>query len=558
MLPTAVRIVVGFSISLVAGGTSALPAPPDLVLLHGKVFTSDPKHLHAEALAIRGERVVAVGTSRQIEALAGPTTRRIDLGGRTVIPGIDDAHAHLEVFPKSLVEVPIESRDPTWTELREAVTGAVARAPKGSILLGTIGPTLFHGSEATRGSLDKLAPDLPLILVTLTGHAAIVNSAALARAGIRDDQPDPVGGRYERSAEGVLTGTLREYAVFRLFRILAEQTPDADAIEQLRATLAEAAQLGVTTIQDMSDALPPERCVSLLARIPVPVRVRVIRMPGTTLSGRDTREGLSVKSPMPLISVSGTKWLTDGTPLEGTLAPRQLHRIESGAPREPLFDDLALLFPRSELESMLRETLQSGDQLIVHVAGYPAAKAMLEAMKATGGPKVWATRRVRFEHGDGLFADLVPRARELGVIVVQNPTHLAAAGVLSKELFAEFFSRSQLLHSLVAAGIPLALGSDGEINPYRDIMLAATHPDRPSEAITREQAVIASTLTAAYAEFAEKERGSLAPGKLADLAVLSQDIFSVPPSELPKTAAILTLVGGKVAYDAKVLNPSIR
>lgn len=202
---------------------------------------------------------------------------------------------------------------------------------------------------------------------------------------------------------------------------------------------------------------------------------------------------------------------------------------------------------------MLRESLQRDEQLMVHVAGDRTAETFLNAMEATGGEKQWAQRRVRLEHGDGLMPDLVPRAKRLGVIVVQNPTHFTLGELMVKR-FGE--KRSQMLQpvrSLLEAGIPVALGSDGPLNPFLNIMLAASHPGNPKEAITREQAVVAYTLTSAYAEFAEKDKGSLEPGKLADLAVLSQDIFAVPADDLFKTESVLTMVGGKVVYDAKVL-----
>ncbi len=549
--------VVGLSLALLCAQAAAQPVPPDLVLLHGKVFTSDAKQPYAEAVAIRGERILAIGDSRHIESLAGTRTRRINLGGRTVIPGIDDAHAHLDVVPVGLVQLPFKSPNPTWSDVTAAVTAAVLQVAKGTILQGEVGPAVFYGSEATRDSLDKLAPDNPVILVTFTGHAAILNSAALVRFGIRDDLSDPAGGRYERDANGRLTGTLREYAVLALSRTLAHLTSDADAVAQLSEVLHNAAKLGVTSVQDMNDSMTPERCVALLKQIPTPIRVRVIRMPGTTPAGRDTQEGISVaKFPGPRITVSGTKWLTDGTPLEGTFVPRE--GPSDGSDRLGAFvgENLEPLFPRSELEAMLRETLKSDDQLIVHVSGYPAAEAMLDAMKATGGAQVWANRRVRFEHGDGLFANLIARVKELGVVVVQNPVHLAVSQLNAKVFTRERLSKSQPLASLVAAGIPVALGSDAPMGPFRDIMLAASHPNRPSEALTREQAVLASTLTGAYAEFAEKEKGSLVPGKLADLAVLSQDIFTVPSRQLPETESVLTVVGGQIVYDAKVLTAS--
>lgn len=163
---------------------------------------------------------------------------------------------------------------------------------------------------------------------------------------------------------------------------------------------------------------------------------------------------------------------------------------------------------------------------------------------------MWVGRRVRFEHGDSLFPDLMGRVKEYGIVVVQNPSHLMGLSSAG----GSAFNKAQPLRSLLAAGIPVALGSDGPTNPFLNIMFATIHVNRPSEAITREQAVVAYTLTSAYAEFSEKEKGSIEPGKLADLAVLSQDIFTVLPDDLPKTQSVLTLVGGKTVYDAGVVH----
>jgi predicted amidohydrolase YtcJ len=199
---------------------------------------------------------------------------------------------------------------------------------------------------------------------------------------------------------------------------------------------------------------------------------------------------------------------------------------------------------------MLRESIKYNDQLILHVSGTPASRAMLDAMEATGGARTWRDRRVRFEHGDGILPRFIPRLKALGVIVVQNPRHLDLGELRAHS----FFASSQPLVSLLAAGIPLALGSDGPLNPFLDIAFACTDPDRPGEALSREQAVIAYTRTSAYAEFAEREKGSLEAGKLADLAVLSQDIFTVSLEQLRSTRSVLTMVGGKVVYDAHALS----
>jgi len=524
-------------------------AAPDLILFNGKMFTSNQARLYVQALAIRGDRILAVGDSDKIKGLAGPRTKVIDLGGRTVIPGINDAHNHLEIGPSNAMDLQFKNFDPSWEEVKGKIAGAVAMAPKGSFIRGDIGLHVFRDVSVNRESLDKVAAERPVILTSITGHAIIANSAALKAAGFREDQPDPLGGRFERLPNGRLSGVLREYARFQMVRNLANITSDDDAVAQLRETLAQASKFGITTIQDMSNAMPPERCVRLLQQVPASIRVRIIRMPTTTPSGRDIREGWPRPAVSnPLLTVSGTKWMLDGTALEGTFLPRP-----DSTPLGQRVQHLAMTFPLSELAAMLHESLRKDDQLILHVSGRPAPEAILQAMEDAGGEKVWARRRVRFEHGDGLVPELIPVVEKMGIIVVQNPTHLDG-----KDAVPSFGSQAseaglQPLRSLLRAGISVAFGSDGPMNPYLNIMFAITHPDNPSEAITREQAVIAYTATSAYAEFVEKEKGSLEPGKLADLAVLSQDIFSVPTAELPKTQSVLTLVGGKTVYDAGVL-----
>jgi predicted amidohydrolase YtcJ len=521
----------------------------DLILYNGKVFTGRPEQTQAEAIAIRGERILAVGSHRGIQALSGAGTKRIDLGGRLLIPGLNDAHYHLSVAPTDAIEVKLRTRDPTWEELKTALKDSVASTPSGTLLLADIAATVFNDSRVDRAALDAITLDHPVILGTLTGHAEIMNTPALAKAGVDEAIRDPLGGRFERDAAGRLSGVEREYAVLQVDRHLAGVTSDVDAERQLQKVLERAAEWGITTIQDMSNGIEPERAVRLLSAIPTPIRVRVIRMPLTSAGGRDLREGRSVaEHPAPLISVSGTKWFLDGVPLEFTFDPRGSHSW-AAQPFDETVRVLPPIFEPRELTAMLREALQNNDPLLLHVAGYPAAAAMLTAMEQTGGARVWASRRVRFEHGDGLLPDLIPRTKALGIVVVQNPTHFVALGDQVVQL-------AQPVKTLSDAGIPLAFGSDGPLNPYLNIMLAVTHPRQPAEGLTREQAVVVYTRGSAYAEFAERDKGTLEPGKLADLAVLSQNIFRAPISSLPETRALLTLVGGHIAYDAHVLGIS--
>jgi predicted amidohydrolase YtcJ len=522
---------------------------PDLILINGKIFTSNVHQLHVEALAIRDGRIVAVGTTQQITALAGSATKRIDVAGRTVVPGFNDAHDHINLDPEH-VELPFSTMDPHWQQVTEAITTAVARAPKGTWIRGSIGVSVLEDPLASRAALDQLAPDHPVMLYVWTGHSSILNTLALRELGIAENEPNPEGGRYVRDpATGKLTGLIFEFAEFQAAKRFSELATEPEAQKQLKEFFAGVARWGITSVQNMSVPLTQQRAASLFSKESPPIRVRAIWFGYTDQHGRLTAEGHAQPIHSPTVTISGIKWILDGTPV-----------VYSCALRKPYTDrpntSGSIDFTQKEIEAMLRESLAANQQLMVHLCGDRATETFLNAMEATGGKAVWSARRVRIEHGDGLAPDLIPRARALNVIVVQNPTHLALPELLTKRVGAERVAQLQPLRSILNAGIPLALGSDGPNNPYLNIMLASVYPGKPGEAITREQAVIAYTLTSAYAEFAEKEKGSLEPGKLADLAVLSQDIFTVTPDALLKTESVLTLVGGKVVYDAHVLAPS--
>jgi predicted amidohydrolase YtcJ len=550
MRGTILTALVWICVAPPASMTLATTPAPDTILFNGKIFTAERQQF-VQALAIQGDRIAAVGDSEQIRKMAGSLTKLIDLRGRVVIPGLNDAHNHMRIRPANWVDLQFTGPIPRRSELIQAIREAAQKYPPGTFLAATIGTAIFRDTTVDRARLDGVAPSHPVILTTFTGHAAILNSAALTKLGIGENEADPLGGRYERTSDGKLSGVLREYATVRLSRRIGDMTSDQDAISELRVTLADSAEHGITTLQIMSEKMPPGRYVDLLKQVPNSIRLRIMRMPMTSTSGRDNSEGQSIpRNPSPLITVSGTKWLLDGVPVEGTFAPR------AAKPGLHFFGDLQMSLPPRELDAMLRETVQSGDQLLVHVTGYPASAAMLERMQNSGAEQEWVPRRVRFEHGDALFPDLIPRVKRLGVIVVEQGTHLDMAEIAPELMPSVGAEKSQPMRSLLAAGIPLVLSSDedGPSNPFLEILLATKHPNHPSEAISREEAVIAYTRTAAYAEFAEKEKGSLAPGKLADLAVLSQDIFTVPSGDLPETVSIMTIVGGKMIYDAHLLS----
>ena len=516
----------------------AQAAAPDLVLSNGRVFTADSARPWAQAVAVRGDRVVAVGGSDEIEALAGPRTRIIDLGGRLVVPGFNDAHVHLgPEWPGAQVSHGTGTfADPDRARVGDSLGAAVRRAPPGTWLSMEVGERALSDATLRRAFLDSVSPAHPVRLHAWSGHGLVFNSAALRLLGTPLDAPDPAGGWYERDAAGRLTGLAHEYAGYSAGRRTALAQPVAAARAAVHGTLAAAAALGITTLQTFTTNLPPAALRPLLAGAPG-VRVRVVDFPMERF-GEPRRTGGT-----PGQGVEGVKYIVDGTPVERLALERAPYADRSG------WHGRANL-PPATLRRVLADGLRSREQLHLHVVGDSSAALVLGLMAAVGDGEAWTSHRLRIEHGDGLAPDLQQAARRLGVVVVQNPSHLMIGDLARTRLGAERLSTYQPLRSLLSAGIPLALGSDGPMNPFLNLMFAVTYPSRPGEALTREQAITAYTLGSAFAERRERDKGRLAPGMLADLAVLSQDIFTVPADALPGTTSVLTLVGGRVVHDA--------
>ena len=519
----------------------------DLILYHGKIFTSELNEPFAEAVAIRGDRILAVGSDDTVTKLVGTKTRLIDLQGRTVIPGVNDAHFHFMPDPHGY-NLRFKTVEPTWEETISAIKDAVQQTPKGQWIFGQVGYDVLKEKGADRFMLDRIAPDHPVLLRSFYGHGYIVNSKAMPLLSIYENEPDPMGGYYERVNDSQrINGRFWEYAEWKTNRVLVGQVSDADAISELKNLSGEAVRLGITSMQIMP-SMPIDRFVRVLIKANLPIRIRAIPFASTSPAARDISEFSKLprlNDPDSKVKASGIKWILDGTPYERGAALRQ--------PYGDMPDYTGKLnFSESEIVKMVRESLAFNQQLLFHCAGDRSAEAVLDALEKVGGGKIdWRQKRVRIEHGDGVTADLIERAKKLGVIVVLNPSHFSIVDIIYARYSpaTRFFSA----RSLLDAGIPIAFGSDGPMNPFLNVMFAAIHPVRPTEALTREQSVRAYTNGSAYAEFAENDKGTLTKGKLADISVLSQDLFTTPVPELPNTESVLTIVGGKIVYDPKVL-----
>lgn len=528
---------------------AAAAGSADIILYNGKVFTSDPGHLWAQAVAVKGNRIQAVGGNAEVLALARPGTKLLDLAGRTVIPGLNDAHVHALAPLGVQLNAPdfAPGPGPSLQEVLDLISQATQVHPAGTWLFVAVGPKVGDDPLANRLALDQVSPHHPVKLDMWTGHGTYLNTKGLQALGIAENEPDPFGGFYERfPGTGVVNGVVREYAEHLVRRRFAEQLSDSQIRGVYQTFVQKALAFGFTSVQNMSVGLPHARSVRILGRAKPALRWREICFPLTLDEPCDFRPSRAA-----LVKPSGVKWIGDGTPIE-----RLAFLSEPYADRPDTSGRFN--FPLDDFSTMVDDGLHGPrrkEQLLFHLVGDAAIDTLLDEMEGLASAAHWRKRRVRIEHGDLVLPSDVARVRDLGIVVVQNPTHLSLPD-LPQRLSPERLPEAQPLRSMVEAGVHLALGTDGiggTISPFLDIFLATFHPARPGEALTREQAVIAYTAGSAYAEHEEHRKGRLAPGQLADLAVLSEDIFTVPPPVLLGTRSVLTMVDGRIVWDEGVV-----
>ncbi|MEA2465290.1 MAG: hypothetical protein QOJ98_3037, partial [Acidobacteriota bacterium] len=477
--------------------TGCRSASPDFILAGGRIFTADDARPWAEALAVRGERIVAVGDDASVRAFAGPSTRVIELAGRLVVPGINDAHVHepgsldsqsLNVAPNATVEA-----------VFAAVAEAAQKHPDGTLLRAGIPIVHNDDPRLTRDRLDAIAPRHPVILATLGGHSSLHNSLALQYRGVGEDSKETQGGWYGRDASGRLNGWVYEHAQWASDRALMQKRPDDVFAGELRSFANDAMRYGITSVQTMAilDAAQVKR---VAAAVDLPLRIRWI----------DFRVESVDDAPRGPI-----KYVIDGTPIERSAATRSDYADRPGHRGRMNYTD-------DDLRRIITAAAKTDAPLLLHVVGDRALEKVFATMRAT--PANWPAKRVRIEHGEaiGSFAE---EAKELGVILVQNPSHFMIAPLLQQRVGPERMKRIDLVKDTIAAGVPFAIGSDGPLNPFLNIMFATMNPANPSQALTVEQAVAAYTRGAAFAELADRQKGTIASGMLADVALLSQDIF---------------------------------
>ena len=525
----------------------------DLVLRGGRVWTGKGRP-EGTAIAVRGERILAVGSDAALAPLVSPATKVVDLRGRLVVPGFNDAHVHFLSGGFGLLSVDLrDAKDEADLARR---LGAHARTlPAGTWIQEGNWDHESWPSKAlpTRQLVDPATPDHPVFVQRLDGHMALANSRAIQLAGVTRDTPDPPGGTIVRDAQGEPTGVFKDNAADLVARVIPEPSREMN-LRAARAALAEAARVGVTSIQDNSsvDALPTY--LELRRRGELTARMSVWRYASSALlplKQAGVRTGLGDD----WVRLGALKILSDGSMGAGTAAFF-----------EPYADDPKtsglLLHAVPDLERLILEADAAGFQLAVHAIGDRANSLVLDAFEKAARANGPRDRRFRIEHAQVVRKADLARYKALGVVASIQPSHcIDDMRWAEKRIGHARAADSYNFRSFVASGIPVAFGTDWFVEPLdpRLGLYAAVTREFPGggppggwfpeEKISLEDAIDLYTRGSAYAEGSEAVKGTLEPGRLADLVVFAADLFRVPPRQILATPVDLTVVGGRVVFE---------
>ncbi len=516
----------------------------DLALTSGKVLTLNPSQPHAEAVAIKADRIVKVGTNEEIQQWVGKNTQVISLKGKTVVPGFIDTHIHVADFGRLLRWIEL-SEASSIKEMQESLSRYVAKAPKGKWLLGRgWDQTRFAEKRLpTRFDLDAVSPDNPVIFYHQSGQVCVANSKALELAGVTRLTAVPQGGEIDRDAEtGELTGVLRDNATNLIWAVIPEPSEE-ELVEAAGLACEKIVEAGVTSVHWMAlSSIELSVIRTLLAQNRLPMRVYVI-IPVNLLNSI-----ADFKSPDNLVlRVGGAVISADGYLAAKTAALFQPYNDGSAASGK-------LLCTQEEMNAAAAEILKAGLQLVIHAVGDKAVDAALTTIEQISKEAPRKDVRYRIEQAAVLNEELINRIKKQEVIVSVQPCVVASEFSVwsaTERLGAERARWLYPLKTLLKEGIRVVGGSDCPMEPLSPLMgiqAAVTREVFPEERVTVDEALRMYTVNAAYSSNEENMKGSVETGKLADLVVLSRDPFSVPLYEIAGISVELTVVGGRVVY----------
>ena len=566
------RTALLLSLSTLAAQAQNQPAMPkaDVIFIHGNIYTgvaetSSFKSIkRAQAVAVRGDRIEAVGENADILKLKGPETQVVDLGGKFLMPGFNDAHAHLSEGGAQRLNVNlvgVKSLD----EFRERVRAKVdAAAPGDWILGGGWDENLWPVKTVpTRWDLDEISGDHPIFLDRVDGHIAVANTRALQLASVTIASRDPKGGKIDRNANGQPTGILRETARAAVVGAVPEPTHDKRR-QAMESALAEAAQWGVTSVQDNSKSWEDFQILEEIEKDgKLTARISEWLPFNESLDQVETKRKAHPQSD-PMLHTGMLKAFMDGSLGSHTAALLEPYADDPKNSGLPQYD-------AAKLNDMARERVLAGFQLGFHAIGDKGAQlaldAFAEAQKAAREKKVKAANggddfRLRIEHAQVVTPLEIVKFRDLKVIASMQPSHvLTDMRWAESRLGEKRAAHSYAWNEFLKRGVTLAFGTDypvEPITPFRGLYAAVTRKSEdgkqeyfPEQRITMDQAIAAYTTGSAFAEFDEKQKGLIVPGMFADFAVLDRDITAASPQKLLGTKVLRTVVGGKTVYEAK-------
>lgn len=545
----------------------------DTVFLNGAVWTGDAARSEARAVAVRGERIVYVGTDAGAQALAGEGTRIIDLQGRTLLPGFQDSHAHPGLVPDPARQVALDGLK-TAEALRARIRDFAAAHPELPWIIGNgwDEAAFLPEGRPTRAQLDDILPERPAFLVNNSQHQAWVNSAALKAAGISRDTPQPENGEIVRDAAGEPTGSLQETAMMRVRAVIPPLTAEERA-DGILAALGEASRLGITTMQEAAASVDEIAAYRALERRgPLPLRLRICQRfdPAEPEAPQIERFLATRKAFVRDITANCVKILLDGGYGSRTVALLEPYVDDPHGGRGETFVETA------RLRALVTRLDALDFNLHVHAIGDRTVREALDAIAAARRANGYRGTRHALAHLSLVDPADVPRFRALGVAAAMTP--LWSRGDPWQTVFAvrmfgpERAGQSYRTRGLLDAGAVLAWGSDWPVtgvSPLAGLETAVTHRHpggrdpsgaedsvwNPAERLSLPQALAAWGAAGAWLLGEEHERGSIAPGMLADLVVLDRDLFSVPPLEIHSVNVDMTLLGGRVVHERQGAAP---
>jgi predicted amidohydrolase YtcJ len=547
---------------LLCASASFLPAQTqaaaDLIIRNAKIWTVDKNQPTAQAVAVLGDRIVAVGSNESVETWRGAHTQTIDASGKLLLPGFNDSHVHFVDGGLSLDGVQLNDAT-SAVEFARRIGEKAKSKPKGEWLKGGDWDETkwTPATMPTKELIDPLTPDTPVFISRYDGHMALANSVTLRLAGITAQTPDPPGGVIVRDAQGNPTGALKDAAMDYVFKITPALSHD-ERLRAVRRALAHAASLGVTSVQHMNPDYADIAVYSeLLERGELITRIYAAPL----IPGVDDQVKIGVRHSFggPYLRIGALKAYADGSLGSGTA---YFFDPFNNAPnnRGLLSDEM---HPVSLMQDRMMRADTAGLQICTHAIGDQGISIILdlysEVTKAHGD----RDRRFRIEHAQHMAAKDFDRFAQLHVIASMQPYHAIDDGRWAEERIGhDRASRTYAFRTFLEHGVRLAFGTDWNVaplNPMFGLYAAVTratldgkNPDGwfPGQKLTVAEAVEAYTMGSAYAEFQDKDKGSITPGKLADMVLLSDDIFAIPPAKIRDVKVTRTWLGGKLIWDA--------